>query len=514
MILESMECGKLEEIVAGFVELKVLLDQAHRDGEPVHVVEQRLHEWGRKVNLKALEAYIEMHGTGDVGPETVSSQGEKMVRLPETKLRPYLSAFGPVNIEQTTYSAGNHQHECAPLDAILGLPDGKFSFLLQDFAQMLGADLSWAKDHEVLERLLGAKIPVSSLEDMNRRMAEGVPDYRQQRGSPPIEKEGAIFVASGDGKGIIIRKPQSESEQAAPSILPPATKGPKPGRKNMSIVGTLYSVDPYVRTPEQMLDILFRETPRPKDEPPRPRPCGKHVWAALDEEWVDDDGKVYPLSGLHTTFNWLMDEWRKRDPQHSKPLVTLMDGEHRLWDVADLYLTTGGHPGDAEVLDIMHVAEYLWDAAAALETHREHQEAFFHDKMGRILRGEVRAVITNLRLLATRRQLRGERRKSITAACRYFENNADRMHYDEYLRKGYPIASGAVEGACRHLVKDRLERTGMRWVREGAQAMLNIRSLWINGEWNDYQTYYVDTELDRLYPDRKELINRHLRTLP
>ena len=191
-----------------------------------------------------------------------------------------------------------------------------------------------------------------------------------------------------------------------------------------------------------------------------------------------------------------------------------MDGERRLWEMANFCFPIGGHPGDVEILDIMHVAEYLWDAAAALETHREHQEAFFHDKMGRILAGEVRAVITNLRLLATRRKLHGEKLKAINAACTYFEANLDRMRYDEYLAKGYPIASGAVEGACRHLVKDRLERTGMRWVREGAQSMLNLRSLWINGEWDDYQKYYVDTELTRLYPDRESLIKHHLRTLP
>ena len=281
MIIESKECGKLEEVLSTFVELKSLLDLLHRGGEPVHVVEQALREWGRKVNLKALEAYIEMYGTGDIGPTTVSPRGVEMDRLPETKPRPYLSAFGPVTIRRTAYSAGNHQHEYAPLDALLGVPDGKFSFLLQDFAQMLGVDLSWAKNREVLERLLGVKLSVSSLEDMNRHMAESVPDYREQRESPPIEKEGEIFVASADGKGVIIRKPQSESEPAAPSIVPSPTKGPKPGRKNMAIVGSLYSVDRYVRTPAQMLDILFRETPRPKDEPPRPRPCGKHVWGRI-----------------------------------------------------------------------------------------------------------------------------------------------------------------------------------------------------------------------------------------
>lgn len=492
MIAKSRECCKLEQMMAAVVELKDWLYEAGRKCEPLHVVEKGLRELTRKMNLLAVEAYIEMQGTGDVGPEAVSPRGDKMDRLPETKLRPYLSVFGPVNIERTVYSAGNNQREYAPLDAILGLPEGKFSFVLQDFAQMLGADLSWLKDCEVLERLLGTSCYVSSLEDMNRHMAEGVPEYREQRECPPIEKEGAIFVVSGDGKGIVMRKPRPESEPPAPSIVPSAAKGPKPGRKNMSVVGTLYSVDPYVRTPAEMLDILFRETPRPKDEPPRPLPCGKHVWAALDEKFVDDEGKTDTMPGLFTTFDWLASEWKKRDPQHERPLVTLMDGEHRLWDMAEFCFPIGGHPDDVEILDIMHVAEYLWDAAAALETHREYQEAFFHDKMGRILEGEVRAVITNLRLLATRRKVHGEKLKAIRAACNYFEANADRMRYDEYLAKGYPIASGAVEGACRHLVKDRLERTGMRWVPKGAQSMLNLRSLWINGEWDDYQTYYVE----------------------
>ena len=201
-------------------------------------------------------------------------------------------------------------------DAMLGLPEGRFSFVVQDFAQMLGVDLAWARDRDMLERLLGMKIPVSSLEQMNRRMADGVPEFRQQRTSPSIEQEGAIFVASGDGKGIVMRRPRSAAETHTPSILPSATKGPKPGRKTMAIVGTLSSVDRSGRTPEQMLEILFREGPRPRDEPPRPRPCGKHVWAALDDEVVDREGVVHPLQGLPTTFSWVAEEWNQRDPRH------------------------------------------------------------------------------------------------------------------------------------------------------------------------------------------------------
>ena len=58
------------------------------------------------------------------------------------------------------------------------------------------------------------------------------------------------------------------------------------------------------------------------------------------------------------------------------------------------------------------------------------------------------------------------------------------MHYDEYLAKGYPIASGVIEGACRHVVKDRMERTGMGWTVPGAQAMLSLRCLWVGDDWD------------------------------
>jgi hypothetical protein len=101
--------------------------------------------------------------------------------------------------------------------------------------------------------------------------------------------------------------------------------------------------------------------------------------------------------------------------------------------------------------------------------------------------------------LATRRGLRGQARKTVEQVAGYLERNRSRMKYDEYLAAGYPIGSGVVEGACRHLVKDRLERAGMRWRRQGAQAMLDLRATYLNGEWEAFWTYHVEKEDDRLY---------------
>ena len=96
--------------------------------------------------------------------------------------------------------------------------------------------------------------------------------------------------------------------------------------------------------------------------------------------------------------------------------------------------------------------------------------------------------------MGTKRTLRGKKREKLAKLCGYLENNAHRMRYDEYLAAGYPIASGVIEGACRHFVKDRMERSGMRWRIESAQAMLAVRSIYLNGDWDDFMTYRIEKE--------------------
>ena len=103
------------------------------------------------------------------------------------------------------------------------------------------------------------------------------------------------------------------------------------------------------------------------------------------------------------------------------------------------------------------------------------------------------------------RGLGGKKQAEVKKICGYFEKNRHRMRYDEYLKHGYPIASGVIEGACRHVVKDRLERTGMSWVRQGAQSMLELRCLYLTAQWDAFMTFRVERETQRLYPYRETL---------
>lgn len=220
---------------------------------------------------------------------------------------------------------------------------------------------------------------------------------------------------------------------------------------------------------------------------------------------------TYDQGDLHIdaeteVFTWMAQEVRLRRRRaasgETQPMVCLMDGQRSLWTSRAAHLPEGM----VEILDLLHVTSYLWVAAYLFHSEgSDEATAFVRDRTLRILRGEVGYVIGGLRQMATKRKLSVAKRKKLTQVCNYFHRNRDRMRYDEYLTAGFPIASGVIEGACRHVVKDRMERAGMRWTIDGAQAMLDLRSTSINGQWSAFQIHRIKTETSRLYPDRRIL---------
>jgi hypothetical protein len=151
-------------------------------------------------------------------------------------------------------------------------------------------------------------------------------------------------------------------------------------------------------------------------------------------------------------------------------------------------------------LDIFHVNERLWAAAHCFHPEKSPQaEQFVERYLRMLLGGKVDSVIRSFRQLLATRRLTGEKRKRLMATITYYDNNRQHMRYDEYLAAGYPIGSGVAEGACRHLVKDRMEGAGMRWTLEGAQAMLHLRALYLNGDWHTFVEHRIEREQVALY---------------
>ena len=473
-------------------ELTAYVRQAAAAGTPAHEVEDGIWTRVLAVGRRALGLFFHLQGTGDVGEAVDLPDGSTARRLPETHARVYRSVFGDFTLDRAVYGTRAGQAIAfVPLDARLQLPASDYSYLLQKWDQALGCEAAFARVGSTLSDVLGLTQSTDSLERMNRRMADAVHAFRISRPLPAPADEGEVMVAQADGKGVVMRRPADE-----PAILGHRTKGQKANRKRMAVVGAIYSVGRVSRTPADVVASLFRDPVAAR--PPaaaRPRPVGKHVWASLT---VERDGIAVP--GTDLVFAWLASELGRRNPGQRREAVYLMDGQESLWDARRAYL-----PGAnaVEVLDLLHVTPRLWEAAHLF--HREGSAdavAFVRDRLERVLSGHAAGVVRGLRRLGTVRGLGGAKRKRLGTICGYLRKNLPRMRYDEYLAKGYPIASGVIEGACRHYVKDRLERAGMHWTRAGAQAMLDVRSEFLNGDWEAFQRFRINRETERLYPHR------------
>ena len=252
----------------------------------------------------------------------------------------------------------------------------------------------------------------------------------------------------------------------------------------MATVGAVYSVDRFVRTAEQILSALFTSTDIwDSAEVTRPEPRHKRYLTKFAE--VLPDLGEEPVSGTQLVMAWASCQVNERH-QPGQPLICLMDGQHSLWDEAAVAHTGVPEEQVIEILDLMHVAGYAWTAAKAFCANPGDQETFVKNILRTILQGHVDSAIRSLRCLATRRGLAGSQRTDVERVCGYFSAHRHRMRYDEYLARGYPIATGVIEGACRHLVKDRMERSGMKWTQIGARELLHLRCLRASGFWNQF----------------------------
>lgn len=467
-------------------ELQSFVTSSAQQGVAAHEVEQGIWRQVLRLGRESLQMFFDRVGDGDLGETVKLEDGRRLRRLPGEHVRPYQSVFGPFELHRAVYGTRVGQRiELVPLDQQLLLPQSKFSYLLQDWDQRLAVESPYAEVSRTIKRILGFSQSVDSLERMNRKMSEPVVDYWDSLAPPAASEEGSLLVLSADGKGVPMRRAPSTEADPAP------LKGPKPGAKKMALLGASYTVDRRVRTPEEVTESLFVK-PSVSNKQDAKRPQHKRLRASLAR---DEDGSTDPAQA--EIFGWLAMEAMDRNPVGARPVVLLMDGQHSLWEAAQ-----GQLPEDAiEILDLLHVTPRLWKAAYLFHPEGSADAAqFVRSRVLRVLRGEVRSVVRGLRQMATRSGLTGRKRKQLERICQYFENHCSRMRYDQYLTAGYPIATGVIEGACRHVIKDRLERAGMQWVFEGAQAMLDLRTVHLSRQWNDFQAYRIKKEAERLYP--------------
>ena len=409
-------------------------------------------------------------------------------KLEYTDMRPttYFSVFGKMQFRRHYFHAPGHSGVC-PLDAELSLPPRCYSDLLRDWAEFSATNESYTESLRVLEHIFGLALSKQALETGIQEDAIDVESYYVQKAIPSPETEGSILVVQADGKGVPMKRDQPAVQAARRS------KGQKRTKKKEAIVTAHYTIEPYSRTPQDVVDALVpKEDQDEQDSAPRPQrpmPVGKEVRATLD--------------GKGIAIERLAQRVAQREGQHVQDRVALTDGseplQNRVLEQCSRFTL---------VLDIIHASEYLWDAANALlgETHPDRNE-WVSERLLHLLSGQTTTVIQDLQIQAQDESLSSAQRRALNTTIGYYRRNLPYMRYDHYLQNGWPIGTGVVEGACGHLVKDRMEQSGMRWTKQGAQALLDLRAVRLNDDWDDYQCFHRQRQHQRLYRARSAIVH-------
>ena len=393
------------------------------------------------------------------------------------KKRTYFSIFGKLPFWRPYFYKTGADGQ-SPLDAELSLGSDRYSDFLREMSEYLGVYIAYNKVTDVEERFLDLKLSTRVLQQIIAADSTDVEAFYAQKPAPSPDGEAEILVVQADGKGvpIVLETPVEPKVRLG--------KGEKRGHKKEAIVTTVYTIARVPRTPEEVVASFFHQD---QDSAPqaatskRPKPQNKHIWATLD--------------GKDAALDRLVKQVTPRQGSHISHKVALCDGCEALQSRIEARFSDFNL-----ILDFIHPNEYLWKVANSLmgETNDQRTE-WVTNRTLQMLSGETKQIVAEFRSLAQDDQCTSARCEKLTKTANYFERNLPYMDYPTYLAKGWPIASGVIEGACRHFVKDRFELSGMRWTQEGAENLLRLRAVAENEDWDAYHDFRKRKRHTRLY---------------
>lgn len=456
-------------------------------------LEEFVVEEGRELQRLLLQAHLELRAERERAVEVTGADGVRRTTKRESK-RPVLTVVGSVEVERTAYQAhdvdGLH-----PADAALNLPPELYSHGVRRVVADTAARSSFDEVTLLLEKQIGTRVPKRQVEELSVRAAQDFETfYRAQQANGDVREETKdILVLTFDGKGVTVRpkdlRPATREAAARTThkLSTRLTKGEKRNRKRMAQVAAVYAVPAWVRTPVDILDGL-----RPaKDKAlERPKVYNKRVWASLTHA---------PAKVIDEAFR----EAHARDPEHKRRWVVLVDGNAD--QLALVKKAAKKHGANITiVLDVIHVLGYLWNVAHAIygDGTKEGEE-WVSTRLMWLLQGRRGNEIAADILRTMRRLEPGPDKRGIfERAAAYVKKHRFLMNYADYIADGLPIATGVIEGACRYLVKDRMDRTGARWSLSGAEAVLRLRALVTSGDMDAYWPFHLEREHLRNHASR------------
>ena len=448
-------------------------------------IESYINNSGTELLRRLLQGHLDLrYAQEESQSEVMGTDGEKRPHRRKKTQRKLETIFGEVVVTRVGYSTQKPEVSALyPADGQLNLPPDKYSDGLRRRIAEEASKISFDETSSTIANTTGGAVGKRQCEEVTVKVASDFEEFYAQKSRNQLTSKDELLVLTSDGKGIVMHSEDlreataqaaSKSSSARKTRLSP---GQKRQRKRMATVASVYSVPRYPRRPE---DIIGDQ----RDPRSRPKIYDKRVWAS-----VRQDAQTVIASAFAEALG--------RDPQKQQDWVVLVDGEpHQLKTIKAMAKKQKLEP--TIILDFIHVLEYLWKAAYCFcSSGSEAAETWVQERALRILHGLASNVAAGIRRSATLQKLSLKARENADKAADYLLKYREHLRYDEYLEKGYPIASGVIEGACRHLVNDRMDITGARWRLDRAEAVLRIRALRTSGDFDEYWQFHKLQEFQR-----------------
>jgi len=449
-------------------------------------VEAQLATVGRELLCALFQDHLDLRAGREQRLDGVAdASGVERRALERDHRRPLASVFGEVSVGRLAYRQRGEENLYVT-DGVLNLPTERASHGVRRIVAIEAAAGSFEHATGQVQERTGLGLGKRQVEELAVRAAVDFEAFYTERiGERDEEREkDDVLVLSADGKGIVMRSEALReataraAQRASPKLKTRLSRGEKSGRKRIAEVGAVYEITPAPRTPGDVL--------APSSEKLLPAPKSKNKW--LCASVVEDAATVVAD---------IFDEAERRDPDHERTWVALVDGNNHQID----RIKAEARKRKVKikiVVDVVHVLEYLWGAAwCFFDEGDPAAETWVQEKALAVLEGKAGTVAASIRRKATLLQLPQEKRVKADRAANYLLNKRPYLDYPTALHSGWPIATGVIEGACRHLVKDRMDITGARWGLQGAEAILKLRALISNKDFDSYWSYHLAQERHR-----------------
>ncbi len=482
------EAAAFDRSRARFEAIVAELAGPHTSGQTHAQLEDLLHNGeGRELLRTLLQDRLDLQAAREQRQQVMDGEGAPRTRAEHGHQRGLATVFGQVTATRMAYRAPRAPN-LYPADATLSLPAGKHSHGLRRLTALESARGSFDHAGDAIERATGVRIGKRQVEALAQAAAVDIEAFYTARRPAPAPDH--LLVMQFDGKGIVMvtkalreatAKAGAQAERKLRTRLSP---GEKNGRKRMAEVAAVYDAAPAPRT---AADIIARAaTNGPASRKRGPKATGKWLTASVTHD-------------IPAVISAGFDEAQRRDPTSERTWVVLVDGNRTQIEAIQAQANRRGITVHI-VVDFVHVVEYLWKAAWSFFcTGDPAAETWVAEQSHAILEGKAAQVAASIRRRATRLGYSAAERAGADTCAGYLTAKKPYLAYHTALASGWPIATGVIEGACRHLVKDRMDITGARWGLDSAEAILRLRALISNGDFDEYWAFHLRREHQRIY---------------